>query len=95
MKEWRGAVVVRFLEYGNEEEVQLCSLQPLVRAKVGWIPGGSYCVLKQLKHILTLGFQKRKGSGYMKHRPKTKRKKARSKEGMEERAVWRVEGGKD
>ena len=32
----------------------------------------------------------------MKHRPKTKRKKkARSKEGMEERVVWRVEGGKD
>ena len=37
MKEWRGAVVVRFLEYGNEEEVQLCTLQPLVRTKVGQI----------------------------------------------------------
>ena len=54
--------------------------------------GGSY----SSELFLNFVFQKRKGSGYMKHRPKTKRKKkARSKEGMEERVVWRVEGGKD
>ena len=37
-------------------------------------------------------FQKRKGSGFLKHRIKSKRKKkGRSKEGAEDRAVWSVD----
>ena len=42
--------------------------------------------------IILLMFQKRKGSGFLKHRIKSKRKKkGRSKEGAEDRAVWSVD----
>ena len=42
--------------------------------------------------IILLMFQKRKGSGFLKHRIKSKRKKkGRSKEGADDRAVWSVD----
>ena len=51
-----------------------------------------YDMLKTKCVIILLMFQKRKGSGFLKHRIKSKRKKkGRSKEGAEDRAVWSVD----
>merc|ERR1712192_78874 len=39
--------------------------------------------------------KKRKGSGYLKHHTKSKRKKGRSRDGEEDRLVWSVDKSKD
>jgi len=62
LKHWKGAAVVHFFEYGNQEEVKLEDLRPNKRIK------------------------KRKGSGFQKHRIKSKKKKARNKD--EDTSVW-------
>jgi len=62
LKHWKGAAVVHFFEYGNQEEVKLEDLRPYKRSK------------------------KRKGSGFQKHRIKSKKKKTRNKDG--DTSVW-------
>jgi hypothetical protein len=39
LKDWRGAAVVRFMEYGNEEEVKFEQLSKLTRTKKRKGPG--------------------------------------------------------